>query len=126
MFILRNHGGKQMKRQPSSQALCAKAIRNELKAAFPNTKFSVTSDCGANTNSVDINWTDGETEEIVNKIVSKYQYGHFNGMEDIYEHSNSREDIPQAKFVFTNRRMSEDTQAAIIKKHNEEFCEARW
>ena len=36
------------------------------------------------------------------KIVSKYQYGHFDGMNDIYEYSNSREDIPQAKYIHVN------------------------
>ena len=31
---------------------------------------------------------------------SIYKYGHFNGMEDIYVSSNSRDDIPQTKFLF--------------------------
>jgi hypothetical protein len=28
-----------------------------------------------------------------------YQYGHFNGMEDIYEYSSMIPDLPQVKFV---------------------------
>ena len=64
-----------------------------------------------------------KAEEKVNEIIKKYQYGHFNGMEDIYEYSNSRDDIPQAKFVFVNRTMSELTKQNLINKHNNDFCE---
>lgn len=39
-------------------------IKKELKAVFPETKFRVRGDY----NSIDINWTDGPTEEMVRKI----------------------------------------------------------
>ena len=107
----------------SSQAQAAKEIRKELKENFKNTKFSVTSEGYAGGDSVNVYWTDGPTTEMVDNIIGKYQYGHFNGMEDIYEYSNKR-DIPQSKFVFANRTMSDETRDKIIKKHNEEFCEA--
>jgi len=100
-------------RQLTGAAQAAAAIREELKTKFKGVKFSVTSSNFANGNSVDIQWTDGPTEDEVSAITSKYQYGHFNGMEDIYEYSNSREDIPQAKFVSENRKQSEETRAAI-------------
>lgn len=108
----------------SKQAQTAKAIRTELKDAFPGIKFRVKSESFSMGNSVDIYWTDGPTSEQVSAITGKFQYGHFDGMTDMYEFSNSREDIPQAKFVMTQRTMSEDTKQQIIKKHNEEFCEA--
>ena len=60
--------------------------------------------------AVRIKWTDGATEEKINNIVRKYQYGSFNGMEDIYEHTNSRDDIYQAKFIGTHREYSEETR----------------
>lgn len=44
----------------------------------------------------------------VKESTAKYQYGHFDGMTDMYEHSNSREDIPQAKHVFVEADYTED------------------
>lgn len=113
------------KRTLTGAALCALAIREELKKQFPSYKFSVTSDNFAGGNSVHISWTDGPTEEQVTKFTNKYQYGHFNGMEDMYENSNSRDDIPQAKFVTENRTISAELKAILtpdltefLKSHN--------
>jgi len=100
-------------KQLTGAAQAAAAIREELKTKFKGVKFSVTSDNFSMGNSVHISWTDGPTEDEVSAITSKYQYGHFNGMEDIYEYSNSREDIPQAKYVSEHRKQSEETRAAI-------------
>lgn len=95
----------------SSHAAAAAAIREELKKVFPGIKFSVRSDSFSMGNSIDIEWTDGPTTDEVEKFSGKYQYGHFNGMEDIYEYSNRREDIPQAKYVSEHRKMSEQVEA---------------
>lgn len=113
-----------MKRKLSSYAQAAQQIRKELKQKFPNIKFSVTSEDYSMGNSVNIKWVDGPTSEEVKEITDKYQYGHFNGMEDLYEYSNKREDIAQSKFVFTNRSMSKEVEEQIIKEHNEKFCES--
>jgi hypothetical protein len=96
------------KRTLTGSALCAAAVREELKKAFEYCKFSVTSDNFANGNAVRISWTNGPTEAQIDEITSKYQYGHFNGMDDIYEFSNNIEGLPQAKFVSTSRTVSED------------------
>lgn len=96
----------------TTQAICAKEIRKEIKQAFPKTKFSVKSDSGSMTSSVDVFWTDGPTEEMVNDIIKKYSYEH-----------NYDKTLPQARFIFANRRMSEETESRIIKEHNEKFCE---
>jgi Large polyvalent protein associated domain 29 len=90
----------------TKSAECASAIRKELKKEFPTIKFSVTSSNFSGGDSVDISWVDGVTDIQVSELVRKYQYGHFNSMDDIYELSNSREDIPQVKFVQTNRKIS--------------------
>lgn len=103
-------------RKPTASAACAAAIREELKNAYPGVKFSVTSSNFAGGNSVDISWLDGPTSDQVQAITSKYRYGHFDGMEDIYEYSNSRDDIPQAKFVSENRSMSEEVTASITEQ----------
>lgn len=98
----------------SGHAAAAKAIREELKKAFPAVKFSVVSESFSMGNSVHINWTDGATTKEVESITDKYQYGHFNGMEDIYENTNSRDDIPQAKYVSCSRSMSDETKTILL------------
>lgn len=102
------------KRTLTGAALCALAIREELKKQFPSYKFSVTSDNFAGGNSVHISWTDGPTEEQVTKFTNKYQYGHFNGMEDIYEYSNNIEGLPQTKYVSTSREINPELKNRLL------------
>jgi len=90
----------------TSYAAAAAAIREELKKAFPETKFKVTSKGFSMGNAVDISWTDGPCTGAVEAITSKYQYGSFDGSIDLYEYDNRREDIPQAKYVSEYRRIS--------------------
>ena len=91
------------KRILSTAALAAKAIRMELKKSFPKTKFSVYSKNYSGGNSVHVSWKGGPRESTIDKIINKYQYGHFDGMTDCYEFSNRRNEIPQVTFVFANR-----------------------
>ena len=112
-----------MIKQLTMAAQTAKAVKVELKARFPNTKFSVKSENFSMGDSVRINWTDGPTNNSVRDITDKYQYGHFNGMEDIYEYSNKNEGIPQAQYVQTQRTMSPEMETKIIEAHNQTFCE---
>lgn len=95
----------------SSHAGASAAVKAELQAAFKGIKFSVTSDSYSGGNSVHISWIDGPTTAEVKAISDKYQYGHFNGMEDIYENTNDRDDIPQVKYVSESRKMSEEVEA---------------
>lgn len=104
----------------STAANCAKAIREELKGFYPQIKFSVTSSNFSMGNSVDVSWIDGPTANEIDSIIGKYQYGSFNGMEDIYENTNRREDLPQAKYVSSQRKMSEET-AAILEPQEQEI-----
>lgn len=97
-----------MTRTVTQAALAAKSIRKELKEHFPHVKFSVKSENYAGGNGVNISWDNGVTDKVIKNIVDKYQYGHFNGMEDIYEYSNTIEDLPQVKFVFTRRIITQD------------------
>ena len=112
-----------MARELTEAARCAKEIRKELKQNFPGIKFKVVSDNFAGGDSVNVSWIDGPTSDRVDLITKKYQYGHFDGMQDMYEYSNSRDDIPQAKYVQTNREMSDETRAKIIAEHNAEWCQ---
>lgn len=99
-------------------AKCAKEIKSLLRKTYPGTKFSVRSDQFAGGDAVRISYTDGPASEEVNKLVSKYQYGNFDGMTDMYEYSNTREDIPQAKYVQVQRSMSPQNREAWLGKMN--------
>lgn len=97
----------------STAAMAAAAIKAELQAKYPGIKFSVKSDTYSMGSSVRASWVDGPSYDEVDSLISKYQYGHFDGMQDLYEISNSRDDIPQAKHVFAERSMSEETRAIL-------------
>ncbi len=86
-------------RQLSQAAQAAKMIRNELKQAFKGVKFTVTSQYYAGGCSVDIYKPKDIDRNAVDKIVSKYQYGQFDGMTDSYDVTNNRTDIPQVQYV---------------------------
>ena len=107
-------------KQLSNQATAAKLIRQELKAAFPLTKFRVTSRSFSMGDAVDIRWDNGPSTEAVKDITDKYQYGKFDGMRDIYEYSNNRKDIQQSKYVTTHRTITDDNYNVFLsyaKKH---------
>ena len=105
----------------SSHAAAAKAIREELKKEFDGVKFSVKSDSFSMGNSVRISWTDGPTKEGVRNITNKYQYGHFDGMTDMYESSNNIDDIPQAKYVSEDRTVSEEIRKKVKDLINNDY-----
>jgi len=100
----------------SSASNCATAIREELKKNFPSVKFAVKSSNFAGGDSVHVSWTDGPTEKEIRNITSKYQYGSFNGMEDIYEYTNKRDDIPQTKYTQERRTISDSIQNIVVEK----------
>jgi len=97
----------------SEQAQAAKMIRAHLKAQ--GIKARVTSDSASMTSSVNVYLND-ELQATVDKVktyADQFQYGHFDGMQDLYEYSNTRDDLPQAKFVFVNNDLSEEMRAEI-------------
>lgn len=88
------------KREISNQAAAAKAIRKYLKDR--GLKARVRSDSFSGGDSVDAVIYEDIAPEVRKEIVAevgKYQYGHFDGSIDLYEYSNKRSDIPQAKYV---------------------------
>lgn len=99
-------------------AQAAKAIKQELKKAYPSVIFSVKSDNYSMGSSVDILYKDGPKCDDVRAITDKYQYGHFDGMQDMYINSNCNSDIPQAKFVIVSRTMSDIARFKIKKELN--------
>jgi hypothetical protein len=96
----------------SEQAQAAAEIRKGLKAR--GIKARVTSTSASMTSSVDVTINQDVTPEERNELESfcnKYQYGHFDGMTDCYEYSNTNENVPQAKFVFVRVDYSDEIKA---------------
>lgn len=95
-----------MARRQTQAALCAKAIRKELKEKIPGIKFSVRSRNFAGGNAVDVTYDMSLCpSRIVWDVIGKYQYGHFDGMTDMYEYSNRNDSLPQAKYVQLNHKV---------------------
>lgn len=101
----------------------AKNIRIELKAAFPGVKFSVKTERYTGGTSLNVSWTDGPTTKMVEAIIDKYQWGKFNGMEDIYEYGNRvfTDIFGGAKFVFAQRGRSDALVAEALEAVGKRF-----
>lgn len=93
----------------------AQAIKEELKKAFPNIKFSVRYKTFSMGDSVDISYQNGVPTSEIEKITNKYEAGSFDSMTDMYEYNNNRNDIPQTKYIMINREVDSDKKL-IIKK----------
>ena len=95
-------------KQISEHAQAAKNCRMFLKNK--GIKCSVKSESYSMGSSVRVNIYNQPPEivEMVTAELKKYQYGHFDGMQDLYEHSNSRDDIAQVKFLFVNNEFSDE------------------
>lgn len=91
----------------------AKNIRIELKRAWPGLKFSVTSERFSMGDAIRIHWTDGPTTRQVDAIANKYKAGSFDGMDDIYNYTDSgfNKLFGDAKYTSTSRQNSD---AAIV------------
>jgi hypothetical protein len=105
----------------STVSKAAQLIRKDLKAAFPTVKFSVTSKNYTGGDSIRVSYIDGPKIDEIREVVNKYELGHFNGMEDIYEYSNKNPKIPQTKHVFVDRDMSDKTRAALARIVEERY-----
>ena len=96
-----------MSKHISHHAAAAKAIRAELKKHGVAGTVRASSYSGGS--SVTVTLTDElpATVDAVRAFAGQFQYGHFDGMTDGYEYSNSRDDIPQVRFVFVQNEISE-------------------
>lgn len=92
----------------TTHAAAAKIIRKELKNNGIQGKVRSSSYSGGSSIHVTLIDPLPATLKAVREFASDFQYGSFNGMEDIYEYTNSRKDIPQVKFVFVDAEYSDD------------------
>ncbi len=98
-------------------AQAAAIIRKELKKnGIKGAK--VRSENYSGGSSVNVTLPEDLLPATVKKITdycNQFQYGHFDGMTDMYEYSNSNADLPQAKFVFVTASYSDEVKAAARK-----------
>ena len=106
-----------------SNTLAAKNMRIELKHAFPGHKFSVRSKSFSMGNSVDVSWVDGPTEKEVEAIIGKYQYGHYNVMEDIHESISTdfHDKHGSTKFAHGSRSLSYDAELQVLQLISDKY-----
>lgn len=84
----------------SQLTLCAKYIRKELKAVYPDVKFSVRTRRFSMGNAVDVRYpkSAGIVHEDLRKLLDKYIYADFDGMDDSTT-IRPENGLPRAKFV---------------------------
>ncbi len=97
------------------QAAAAKMIRQWLKAE--GVVGRVTSKSYSGGSNVNVHLVDQKPEvfEKVRTYANQFEYGSFDGMQDLYNFDNVRNDIPQAKYVFVNNEISDELRAKIWK-----------
>lgn len=93
----------------STRAAAAKAIRNELKKNGIKARVTCKSYSGGDSVRVSVSNQAPWVMAKINDFCNQYQMGHFNGMEDIYEYSNTS-DLPQVKFVFVDNNFSDEVK----------------
>lgn len=100
----------------------AKNVRAMLKHQFPKTKFSVRKH---DTSSIYIYWTDGPTTIDVKNVIEYFLAGHYNGMEDIFEHDSTPFNSVFGGFDSINyeRSWSEELYNAKAEELSEHFNE---
>jgi len=95
-------------RTQSQQSQVAKLCKKYCKSI--NVKCKAKSESFSMGDSVNVTVYD-QSPEVMKQLrveFSQYQYGHFDGMQDMYESSNRRDDIPQTKFLTVSNEFSED------------------
>lgn len=109
-------------RERDALVTAARNIRAQLRARWPDVKFSVRTSRYSGGNSIDVSWIDGPTDDQVSAIANRYQAGHFDGMTDCYEYASSAwtDAFGAARFVFTRREYSDQAIAWAKAQYGEE------
>jgi hypothetical protein len=113
-----------MSRRYLSVAETAALIRKALKESFPGVKFSVRSKSYSGGASINVDWTDGPTQQQVESVAKVFSGSYFDGMIDyqgsLYHTLDGEPVSFVADFVFCNRDHSDEaiqqaiTDAALV------------
>ena len=105
----------------SAHAAAAAMIRKEMKKNGIKGSVRSSSYSGGSSITVRVNDLTPWTLEALTRFVSGFQYGHFDGMYDIYEYSNNRDDIPQVRFTFVECSYSDE-----LRQKAYDYLRATW
>jgi len=105
----------------SNHAAAAKLIRAELKKHGISGTVRAKSYAGGSSVTVSLADELPATAALVRGFTGRFQYGHFDGMSDMYVYSNSRDDLPQVGFIFVNNSYSDEVQQAAW-----DWCKSYW
>ena len=97
-----------IKRELSEQAKVAKLCRQYLKSIGVKGQASSSSFSMGDSVDVSVNDLNPDLYKQIKDEFSQYQYGHFDGMNDIYEYSNRNRDIPQTKYLSVDNHYSDE------------------
>jgi hypothetical protein len=112
-----------MKRQLTPAAQVAKLIRQQLKTnGIPARVTSENYSMGNSVRVALLNDPLPATVDAVKRETAKYQAGHFDGMQDLYEYSNRRDDIPQTKFLFVEAEYTAEIRQDVWDWLRERFA----
>lgn len=102
------------KRTVTEAALAAKEIKQALKKAYPQYKFTVKSSTYSMGDSITVTGTDicPVHAKSIKKFIDVYQGGDFDGMTEIYNYRPSS-GKPTVKYVFFNNDKSPEAKAAL-------------
>jgi len=105
----------------SSQAQVAKLCKQYVTSL--GIKCKATSESFSGGTAVNVKYTDvpPAMHKKICEHLSQYKYGHFDGMTDMYEYSNSRSDIPQTKYLSIDNNFS-----AGLKQRAWEYIRAHY
>ena len=102
-----------MVRELSVHAAAAREIRQYMKANGIAGRVNADSYAGGNSVNIYVEDMPPVAYQVLDDYAGRYQYGNFDGMQDLYEYSNVNRDIPQVKYVFVNNRITDEMRQRI-------------
>ena len=104
-------------------AKAAQIVRKTLKENGISAKVSSKNYTGGSSLYITINQDVlPATLEEIKSYANQFEYGSFDGMTDCYNYDNTRDDIPQVKFVFVEVNYSDEIKAeakSIAQKYSD-------
>ena len=86
----------------STHAAAAKAIRTQLKKHGIKGRVTCSTYSMGDSVSVHVKNVEPWAYKEIDTFCNQFQYGSFDGMQDLYEYTNNRDDIPQVKYVMVS------------------------
>jgi hypothetical protein len=102
-----------MKREPTNHAKAGKLIRGYMKAQGIVGTVRGEQYAGGATVRVHVEDLVPAQYQALKEFAKNFEYGTFNGMEDIYEYDNVQADLPQVTFVFVENAVTLELRQKI-------------